>query len=258
MLHFFDVGQGDALLIEAPNGNQVLVDGGPDQRVLEKLGVIMPFWDRSLDLIILTHPHADHLTGLIGVLGRYRVGAVLESDASYPTAEYAEWRRILEASGAPITVARSGERIRLSPLVSLEVLAPARSFAGQSPRTIHDAMVVVKLAYASTTALLMGDAERPIERELIASGIDLDVDVIKAGHHGSKTSTSDEFLRAVTPKVAIISVGRRNRYGHPAEEVLDRLRSFGVTVLRTDLAGDVTVVSDGRAFTPLDPGRSGF
>lgn len=249
MLHFFDVGQGDAILIEAPNGNQVLIDGGPDQRILEKLGGTLSPWDRSLDLVILTHPHADHLDGLVEVIKRYRVGMVLESGVNHTIPEYGEWHRLLEANGVRVVTAQAGQRVRLSPSVSLEVLAPARRFIGRSPRDIHDAMVVVKFIYASTTALLMGDAERPLERELVASGANLDVDLLKAGHHGSKTSTSEEFLRAATPQAAIISAGRRNRYGHPTAEVLDRLASFSIRTHRTDQDGDITAVSDGSAFS---------
>ncbi len=249
IMHFFDVGQGDATLIEAPNGNQVLIDGGPDQRILEKLGKTLPFWDQSLDLVILTHPHADHLDGLVEVAKRYRVGMVLESGVNHTIPEYGEWHQLLEANGVRIVTAQAGQRVRLSPSVSLEVLAPVRRFTGRSPRDIHDAMVVMKFIYASTAALLMGDAERSLERELIASGADLDVDLLKAGHHGSKTSTSEEFLRATTPEAAVISAGRRNRYGHPHPEVLERLVRFGIRVHRTDQDGDMTAVSDGKTLS---------
>lgn len=248
MLHFFDVGQGDAMLIEAPNGNQVLIDGGPDSSVLARLGDVLPFWDRSLELVILTHPHADHLGGLIEVLRRYDVGMVLESGVNHSIPEYAAWRGLLRDQGIPVVTARAGERLRISDSAVLDILTPLRNFAGQSPRDVHDAMVVAKLVHGRTTFLLMGDAERPLERELIAAGADLDVDVLKAGHHGSKTSTAEEFLRATTPAVAVISVGRRNRYGHPAQEVLDRLAPFGIAVLRTDQDGDITLTSDGRTF----------
>lgn len=248
-LHVFDVGQGDAILIEAPNGNQVLIDGGPDASVLAKLGAVLPFWDRSLDLVILTHPHADHLDGLVEVLKRYEVGAVLESGVSHSISEYEAWHELLEAKGVNVIIAKSGQTVRLSHAASLDVLTPFESFVGKSPKNIHDATVVLRLVYASTTALLMGDAERPLERQLIGAGTNLDVDVLKVGHHGSKTSTAEEFLRATTPRLAVISVGRKNRYGHPYQEVLDRLRAFGISVLRTDQDGDVTAVSDGRAFS---------
>ena len=248
-VHFFDVGQGDAMFIGAGNGTQVLVDGGPDSSILAKLAETMPFWDRSLDLVILTHPHADHLSGLLRVLERYRVGLVLESGVNHSIAEYAAWRERLGDQGVPVVTAKAGQRARLSDSAVLDILAPRRSFEGQSLRQVHDAMIVVKLTHGSTGVLLVGDAERSLEREFIASGADLDVDVLKVGHHGSKTSTSEEFLRATTPRLAVISVGRKNRYGHPYQEVLDRLRQAGIAVLRTDQDGDITIVSDGSAFS---------
>lgn len=248
-VHFFDVGQGDAILIEAGNGNQVLIDGGPDQTILAKLGGVLPFWDRSLDLIILTHPHADHLDGLVEVLRRYDVSVVLESGVSHSIPEYEEWHTLLQEKGVRVVIANAGQRVRLSDSLYLDVLAPFTSYEGQSPKDVHDAMIVLKLVHGVTEALLMGDAERPLERTLIAAGADLDVDVLKAGHHGSKTSTAEEFLHATTPEAAVISVGRKNRYGHPHQEVLDRLRALGISVLRTDQEGDVAAVSDGRAFS---------
>lgn len=247
-LHVLDIGQGDAIFIEAPNGNQVLVDGGPDAAVVARLGEVMPFWDRSLDLLILTHPHADHLDGLLEVFKRYDVGAVLETGVNHTIPEYDEWHKLLGAKGVEAAVARVGQKARLAAGAYLDVLAPFEDWRGKSPKDIHDAMVVLKLVYASTTALLMGDAERPLERKLIASGADLDVDILKVGHHGSKTSTSEEFLRVATPDVAVISAGRKNRYGHPHQEVMDRLKSLGIATLRTDRDGGIVFASDGKSF----------
>lgn len=248
-LYAFDVGQGDALLLRVGNGTEVLVDGGPDASVISRLGEAMPFWDRSIDLVILTHPHADHLDGLVEVLKRYDVGMAMESGVNHSIPEYAEWHALLREKGVKIVIARTGQRVRLSDAAYLDVLTPATSFEGASVRNIHDAMVVLKLVSGAAEALLMGDAERLLERTLIASGIDLDVDLLKVGHHGSKTSTSEEFLRATTPRIAIVSVGRKNRYGHPVQEVLDRLAAFGAVVVRTDRDGTATFASDGQQFS---------
>ena len=247
-LSVLDVGQGDALFVESPSGSQVLIDGGPDERVLAQLGELMAFWDRSLDLVVLTHPHADHLDGLVEILKRYDVGMVLESGVNHSIPEYGEWRTLLREKGVSVVVANAGQRVRLSGSVYLDVLAPLTSYEGKSPKDVHDAMVVLELVHGATKALLMGDAERPLERELLASGLDLDVDVLKVGHHGSKTSTSGEFLRATTPRSAVISVGRKNRYGHPHQEVLDRLEAAGMRTFRTDRDGTITLVSDGQRF----------
>lgn len=247
-LTVFDIGQGDSVFIEAPNGNQVLIDGGPSSAVLGKLGSVMPFWDRSIDLIILTHPHSDHVTGLVEVLKRYDVGMVLESDVNYSTPEYREWHTLLEQKHIPVVIARAGQKIRLSPKTELDILTPFRSFVGVSLNNVHEAMVVSRLVYASTSALLTGDMERPLEYQLVLSGSDLRSDLLKVGHHGSKTSTTEDFVRAVSPRYAVISVGRKNRYGHPHQQTLDTLAKFGIKIFRTDQDGDVEFVSDGKKF----------
>lgn len=246
--HVFDVGQGDAILIEAANGNRVLVDGGPDAGVLNKIGQTLPFWDRAIDLAILTHPHADHLDGLVSVLGRYSVGMVLESGVNHSIPEYAEWAKDVREKGIKRVVARRGEVIHLGQGVDIRVLAPFESFDGVTVKNVHDAAVVLELKHASSTVLLMADAEAAVERKMIAAGDDLRAEVLKVGHHGSKTSTSERLLEKVKPRWAVVSAGRRNRYGHPTQEVLDRLKSFGAQVLRTDQDGDIDFASDGRGF----------
>jgi competence protein ComEC len=221
-VHVFDVGQGDGIFLELPDGNQILVDGGPDKTILSKLASAMLPWDRSIDLLILTHPHADHLDGLFEVAKRYRIGMVLESGSLHTIPEYAEWHALLRERGVPIIVARAGQRIAASDSIVIDVLAPADSMEGKSLKNVHDAMIVVKFSYGSTSVMLMGDAEKKIEYALMRTYSDLRADVLKVGHHGSKTSTSDDFLKAVSPRYAVISVGRKNRYGHPHQDVIDR------------------------------------
>ncbi len=244
----FDVGQGDSIFIEAPNGNQVLIDGGPSNAVLGKLGGAMPFWDRSIDLVVLTHPHADHIMGLVEVLKRYDVGMVIESGVNYSTAEYRAWRTLLEQKHIPIMIARAGQKAHLASDIKLTILTPFESFVEKSPSNVHDAMVVSKLVYASSSALLTGDAEKYLEYRLLLSGADLKADILKVGHHGSKTSTTEDFVTAVAPKYAVISVGRKNRYGHPIQQTLDTLAKFNIKIFRTDQDGDVEFVSDGSRF----------
>lgn len=248
IIDFFDVGQGDAVFIEAPNNNQVLIDGGPNNAILSKLGEVMPFWDRSIDLLVLTHPHADHLDGLLEVLKRYDVETVLEAGVNHTIPEYEEWHKFLKDKNIKIVIANAGQRIYLSDKTFLDVLAPVDSYKNESPKNIHDSTVVSRLTHGSSTAIFMGDAERKTEYKLLFSGVDLKSDILKAGHHGSKTSTSEEFLKAVSPRFAIISAGKKNRYGHPHQEVVDRLNSFGIKVLRTDQDGDIKFISDGINF----------
>ncbi len=251
LVTFFDIGQGDAIFIEVPGGNQILVDGGPGDRILAKLGRIMPFWDRSIDLLILTHPHADHLDGLIEVLKRYDVDMVLETGVNHSIPEYEEWHQLVKEKDVKAVIAKSRQRVRLSGSSHLAILTPFESFEGASPKDIHNSTIVSKLVYASTTVLLMGDAEKQLEYRLLFSGIDVDSDILKVGHHGSKTSTSEEFLKAVSPKTAVIQAGRNNRYGHPTGEVLDRLAALGIKTLRNDLGGDIKMRSNGLKFDIL-------
>lgn len=251
-MEVFDVGQGDGIFIEAPNGNQALIDGGPDERILASLGRVMPFWDRSIDLLVLTHAHADHVAGLIAVIKRYRVDMVLESGEAYSTSEYDEWHRVIREKNIPVIIAERGEMVNLGSDVVLRVLSPFENKNGASLKNPHDANVSVKLVYGNTSALFMGDAEKSVEyRLLFENSQELKSDIIKVGHHGSKTSSVDDFLESVMPQFAVISVGRRNRYGHPHLEVLDRLRALGIVIFRTDEDGDVGFMSDGEDFRPF-------
>lgn len=253
ILDVFDVGQGDGIYIQV-SGNQILIDGGPDNSILSKLGKVMPFWDRSIDLLILTHPHLDHIGGALEVLKRYSIGMVMESGVSHSIPEYEEWHRLLQEKNVKVITARGGQTLSLGPAASLDILTPFQSFIGEAPKNVHDSMVVSRLRYGSTAALFMGDAEKSLEYRLLYESLNskfysLNSDLLKVGHHGSKTSTSEDFLRAVSPKFAVISVGRKNRYGHPHQEVLDRLKEYGARVFRTDLDGDIRFVSDGADFS---------
>lgn len=247
-LSVLDVGQGDAIFIEAPDGNQILIDGGPDAGVVRRLGEIMLPWDRTIDAIILTHPHGDHLTGLLEVLKRYRVSRVIESGKGHSIPEYIEWRKIIEEKNIPLTIIRAGQALVMGD-VFLAIVAPKEDVLASDD--IHDSMVVVRLAFGSSTALLTGDSEKKIEYKLIASGDDITAQLLKVGHHGSKTSTADLFLSRVHPQFAVISVGRKNRYGHPHEEILERLRARNIQILRTDASGTITFMGDENGFAEL-------
>jgi len=245
---FFDVGQGDAIFLEMPNGNQVLVDGGPGDRVLARLGRAMPFWDRSIDILILTHPHLDHVEGLIDVLERYRVGMIVTSGAGYKTPEAQEWQKIIREKNIPLHIARAGERFNLGGGGVLDIFLPFADFSGSAPKEIHDAMVAAKFSFGKNSVLLMGDAEREFEYKLVFFGFPVDSDILKIGHHGSRTSSAEEFVRAVSPIVSVIEVGKKNRYGHPHEETIGTLGRFGGRILRTDESGDIRVKFTGREF----------
>lgn len=252
-VYFFDVSQGDAIFIESPSGYQLLIDGGPDNKILSKLGEVMPFWDKDIDMVIATHPHADHIVGLIDVFNRYEVENIIEAKETYNSSEFRAWREAVKKEGANEIEAvaglpragRGGKVIDLGDGVTLTILHPFESVADDNPKNPHDDVVAVMLKYGELEVMLTGDMEEKIERRLIMEGYDLDSDVLKVGHHGSKTSTSEEFLSAVSPDIAIIQVGAKNRYGHPAPEVLERLEKYDIKHYRNDLDGDIKLISDG-------------
>lgn len=246
----FDIGQGDALFIETPDHYRVLIDGGPDAKVVQKLGEVMPFWARTIDLVILTHPHADHAGGLPDVLERYKVRTVIESQADYGTAEYAAWQKKEMDKKIISYAAISGTAVFIGKYAHLKILTPFESVEGKSFKNVHDANIASELDFGKIKILLMGDAEDESERELLRRGALADIDILKVGHHGSKTSSAEAFLKVVKPEVAVISVGRKNRYGHPYEAVLKRLQDFGARILRTDTDGDIKLTSDGVSWAP--------
>jgi len=248
---FLDVGQGDAIFIETPQRNQILIDGGPNSAILEKLNTRMPFWDRTIDLIILTHPESDHLTGLIEVLKRYKVENILWTGIIRDTNEYQEWEKLVENEDAEIKIAQAGQRINLSTYETdkyIEVLYPFESLAGQEFKDSNNTSIVAKLVFGKNSFLFTGDTYKSVEKELIEKGISINSDVLKVAHHGSKTSTSQDFVREVFPQIAVISAGRNNSYGHPHQETLDTLAKYDITIFRTDLQGDIEIISDGKNY----------
>lgn len=237
----FDIGQGDAIFIDAPDA-QVLIDGGRNGEVVEKLAAVMPFWDRSIDYVINTHPHADHVIGLNYVLERYSVGEAWVSGQEYNSDAFAFFEDWTQSHGQ-WRVAGAGDEIDLGAGASLKLLWPEESVEGEVLEETHDGNIVAELTYGETTVLLTGDFEAEEEVQILD---ELDhIDVLKVGHHGSYTSTSQELLEDITPDWALISVGEGNDYGHPHESVLRRLKSFGIPTLRTDQDGDIRITSDG-------------
>ncbi|MBE2198016.1 MAG: DNA internalization-related competence protein ComEC/Rec2 [Anaerolinea sp.] len=241
---FFDVGQGDAIFIQTPNGRQILVDGGYYPSVLsDELGRRIPFWDRDIDMLIATHPDADHVTGLVGVFARYRVDTLLTDGAGLgESAVYDELLRAAVAGETAVHHAQAGEVIQIGDGVRLEILHP-----GPIPHDDrNENSVSLRLVYGDFSLLLTGDAEEDGEREMLAGGRPLQALVFKAGHHGSRTSSSMPFLTAVQPHIIIISAGADNRFGHPHQELLDRAQGMGTAVLRTDQLGSIEVITDGQ------------
>lgn len=238
-VNFFDVGQGDSIFIETPEGHQILIDGGPSYtKVIEKLSSEMPFWDKDIDLVVLSHPESDHMTGLLSVLENYKVDNIVWTGIVKDGEKFETWKRMVGEEGADVYFAEKGEKIVLNGSV-LEVLSP-ESVEGKKLYDSNDTAVVSKLSYKDSSFLFTGDISSKIEKGL--EGVD--ADILKVAHHGSKYSTSSEFLEKVSPLIAVIQVGK-NSYGHPTEEVLTRLDNSGIKVLRNDIDGDIKIVSDG-------------
>lgn len=254
-IYFFDVGQGDAILVKTPENQTMLIDGGPNNKVLEKLGEHLPALTKRIDIVLLTHPHADHVTGLLEVLKRYDIGAVILSGAELKTDVYAEFLKIIEDKNVPVIIAETGEAIHFDSNLEFDILSPERAKDlvfnqksegfGSAGNDVNNTSIVGKLIFNDFKAMFMGDATFKIENRLLIYGENLKSDILKVGHHGSKYSSMLQFLKFVSPKAAIIEAGAKNRYGHPSEAALSRLKMIGANVFRADLNGDIKVLSNG-------------
>lgn len=243
---FLDIGQGDAIYIEAPNGRQMLIDAGSGPLILQKLSEVMPFADRSIDMIVITNPDKDHIGGFMDVLDNYNVGYVLEPGTEKSTQIYKNLEQKISSHNLKKDLARRGMRINLdsNKNIYFDVLFPDRDVSSWSP---NDGSIVGKLSYGNESFMLMGDATKYTEL-LIKQNENPDTihsQVLKLGHHGSHTSSSELWLEAVDPDVAIISAGKNNRYGHPHKDILDRLKSLQIPYLSTSENGTIIFKTDG-------------
>ena len=253
---FFDVGQGDSTFIQTPSGRQILVDGGAYPTVLhDHLGREIPFWDRNIDLLIATHPDADHVAGLPGVFNRYVVDRLITNSLTAGTDAYRTLLTTAADSGTPIHQAVAGEVIAIEDDLTLEVLNPPAGAPESGEQHDNDNSVVLRLVYGNFSLLLTGDAGEEAERDMLRNGRDLSSLVYKAGHHGAKSSSTRSFLEAVRPGYIVVSAGEGNRYGHPSPELLGRAVNVGAAVLRTDELGTIEVISDGRAMWWVADGK---
>jgi len=236
---FFDVGQGDAAYINIPGSAQILIDTGPSSDILSKLGAQMPFFDRTIDLIILSHYDSDHMRGALSVLKRYNVSRIVGPDKTEPTPEYKELQRLIKEKNIEFIPARYGMHLVFGSAAYMDMIVPQSNVLLKEPNF----SVLAKLVYGNRSFLFTGDDEFKEENELLREKFDLASDILKIAHHGSKYATSAEFLNAVGPALSVISVGANNRYGHPSAELLQRMA--GIDILRTDLLGDIKIISDG-------------
>ncbi len=246
---FLNVGQGDAIYIRTPSGNDMLIDSGRDKTVLRELGAVMPWNDNDLDVILETHADADHIGGFPEILKRFKVSAVIESGNRSKTNQIdGQVENLVKEKNIPKILGRKGTIVDLGDGVKFEILFPDVDVSGWET---NKGSIVGVLSYKSKRFLLTGDSPVQIENYLIGLGLDLDVDVLKPAHHGSKTSTGQNYLNATTPTYAAISAGKNNRYGHPAKEVVERLARAGVKTFETFINGRIEFKTDGINLTPI-------
>ena len=246
---FFDIGQGDGILIKTKNKQNILIDGGPDKNILDKLGRNLPFFVNKLDLVIATHPDADHIAGLVAVLEKYRVDLFLETGLAHDSEIYNSLKNIIAKKNIKTSFIDSRTIFDFGEGNILDIFYPNKSFVGQDISDNNDASVVARFSDQDVDYLLTGDATALVENRLLDSYKNiLDSEILKIGHHGSNTSSQEVFIKKVNPELGVIQVGKDNRYDHPDFRVLKRLENLNIPILRNDTFGDIKFVSDGWFF----------
>lgn len=246
---FLDIGQGDSTLIRTPQHHTILIDAGPTGAVLQKLGKALPFYDRAIDLAIITHPQTDHFAGFLDVAERYTIKQLITSDIPYKSPEWSAFTQKVVAHRIPVSFVSSERTITIEDGVSIELVWPISTAVD----TLHlpdanEGSVVALLRYGEHEFLFTGDISADTEAQLLAHNLIPDIDILKVAHHGSKTSSSEEFIAQAQPEIAVMMLGRDNTFGHPNARTLRTLNQAGVIFYRTDTDGDVTVASDGNTY----------
>lgn len=239
--YFFDVGQGDASYFRTADSQDILIDGGPGSKVLSKLGEAMPYYDKKIELMILSHGHSDHVDGLVDILKRYDVGEVLYYGAKNDYSGYLEFLNLIKEKNIALKNVKAGDEISLGQ-TTIKILVPINYVEGDD---LNDSSLVLRLIYGQNSIMMTGDAGSKIEKDILNNNADLKSDILKVGHHGSKYSSSTDFLEKVAPNYGIIMVGLKNSYHHPHQTTLDNLNNSGVKIFRTDLDQDIKCVGDG-------------
>ncbi|MFW0862533.1 MAG: ComEC/Rec2 family competence protein [Candidatus Komeilibacteria bacterium] len=242
---FLDIGQGDAILIITPDKERILIDGGPGNYLISKLGPYLSFYDKSIDLMILTHAHDDHVSGLNEVLKRYSVNLILfPGYIDYMAASYLEWLQLIEDNSFTLESTIAGD-IYTFKNSSLEIVYPFEEYVGQKADDVNDTSVVAKYCYIEVCVLLTGDATIDVEEKILVSGQDVSADILKVAHHGSQYSNSEDWLKAVNASTAVIQSGVDNKFKHPHLRIIKRLEKLGIRILRNDNLGDIVINTDG-------------
>ncbi|MEK7190472.1 MAG: ComEC/Rec2 family competence protein [Patescibacteria group bacterium] len=238
-----DVGQGDGLFIESPAGTQIMFDSGPPRKILGSLSKMMSPFDRNIDAIVVTNPDADHIGGILDIFKNYKVGAVFEPGTLNDSKIFQNLKTEMKNKNIPNILARRGMRLDLGGDVFIDILFPDRDVSAWAT---NEGSVVARLSYGNISIMLTGDATAKTEKIILGenSSTRLSSTILKVGHHGSRTSSSESFVKAVSPIYALISDGKDNKYGHPHPETLNTLAQFGAKIFRTDLLGTIIIKCD--------------
>jgi competence protein ComEC len=238
VIRFFDVGQGDSALITGASGQNILIDGGPNDLVVQKLDKILGLKKKELSAVIITHPHADHISGLIEVLNKYEVKAVYFTGVIHTAPEYLELLKIIKEKDISTQLVVAGDRLELGLAdEKIEFLYPPIDISASKVENLNDSSIVARYIYKNRSAIFLGDLEDSGQAELVKMSSVIKSDILKVAHHGSKDSVNKEFIKSVDPLYAVITVGKDNKFGHPSREVIDALN--GRNILRTDFNGDI-------------------
>jgi len=243
-VYFFDSGQADSILIKTPEQKNIIIDFGSEQG-LKELEKIIPWWNKKIDLIIITHPHDDHITGLIPIIKKYQIEKIIYTGINYSSNIYNELLELIHNYNIPLEISSFNKTINLGIECNLKIIYPIDDLYKKTMDDINDSSIISYLNCKNKTFIFMGDAGINPEKEIMNLKINLESDVIKIGHHGSITATSQKFLEEVNPGIAVIMVGKENNFDHPSLRIIKRLERMNIKIFRTDKHGTIKIISDG-------------
>lgn len=243
-VYFFDIGQGDAILIQTPNKQNIIIDMGSNKGVKE-LSKIIPWWNKNIELLIITHPHDDHITGIPLLIKKYNIKKIIFNGVLYSSFVYQDILKTAKEKNIELLIPQKNQIIEIDDNCFLKFLYPINSYYGKEIANINNSSIINQLICKNSTFLFTGDAEKEVEEKILKENYNLKSNVLKVGHHGSITSTSQEFLNEINPEIAVIMVGEKNKFNHPSLRTINKLKKIGAKIFRTDLDGTIIIISNG-------------